>query len=53
MRNELDMKALRVPIKMNLKRHIQRHTIIRMLKVKEKETILKSAKGKLFTKKTS
>lgn len=48
MRKEPDIqiqKALRVSNKMNLKRHIKRHIIIKVLKVKQ-ETILKSAKNK-------
>ena len=41
-------EAWRVPIKMNTKRPTQRHIIIKMLKVKDKENI-KSSKRKAVT----
>ena len=47
---EIDMplqEAQRVPNKMNTKKPTLRHIIIKMPKVKDKERILKAAKGKL------
>ena len=46
---EIDMQvqeAQRVPNKMDAKRPTPRHIIIKMLKVKDKESILKAARGK-------
>ena len=42
-------EAQRVPNKMNSNRLTPRHTIIKMPKLKDKETILTSAKQKLVT----
>ena len=39
-------KVQRVPNKMNSKRPTPRHTIIKMLKVKDKERISKATRGK-------
>ena len=39
-------EAQRVPNKMDIKRPTPRHIIIKMLKVKDKERILKAAKEK-------
>ena len=39
-------KAQRVPKKLDPRRNIPRHIIIRLLKIKDKEKILKAARGK-------
>ena len=39
-------KAQRVPKKLDPKRNTPRHTIIKLPKMKDKETILKAARGK-------
>ena len=39
-------KAQKVPKKMNPKRTTPRHTVIKMAKIKDKERLLKSSKGK-------
>ena len=39
-------EAQRVPKKLNPKRNTQRHIIIKLPKIKDKETILKAARGK-------
>ena len=41
-------EAQKVPNKMNLKRTTPRHIIIKMVKVKDKERLLKAARGKQF-----
>ena len=43
---EIDMETQRVPKKMVAKRPTPRHTIIKMLKVNDKERILKAAREK-------
>ena len=39
-------EAQRVPMKLDLKRNITRHTIIKLPKIKDKERILQAARGK-------
>ena len=49
LRKETDIQiqeAQEVPNKMNPKRHITRHIIIKMAKVKDKERILKASREK-------
>ena len=41
-----DQEAQRVPIKMNPKKPTPRHIIIKMASFKDKERILKAARGK-------
>ena len=43
---KIDIQVQKVPYKMNPKRPTPRHIIIKMPKVKDKERILKAARGK-------
>ena len=46
-------EAQRVPKKLDLKRNTPRHTIITLLKIKDKERILKAAKGDSYLQRSS